>query len=159
MSSPDVENDPAPKWASNSQRVFLMGRAMFALTGRAAKHKNTPKNWRQHSPTKKLSGSFVANRLEVVNPFFRALFEYCFACGSRKPFHLKEKTKPYSEPIQTVLKPHLETVETVLDLYSDKGMFPFPLRGAHKKISLKIDTFPFSNCTRNRTRTAADFWP
>ena len=54
-------------------------------------------------------------------------------------------------------KPYLETAETVLDLYSDKGMFPFLLRGAHKKNSLKIDAFPFSNRTRNRTRTAADF--
>ena len=53
-------------------------------------------------------------------------------------------------------KPYLETAETVLDLYSDKGMFPFLLRGAHKKNSLKIDAFPFSNRTRNRTRTAAD---
>ena len=53
-------------------------------------------------------------------------------------------------------RPYLETAETVLDLYSDKGMFPFLLRGAHKKNSLKIDAFPFSNRTRNRTRTAAD---
>ena len=52
-------------------------------------------------------------------------------------------------------KPYLETAETVLDLYSDKDMFPFLLRGAHKKNSLKIDAFPFSNRTRNRTRTAA----
>ena len=42
-------------------------------------------------------------------------------------------------------KPYLETAETVLDLYSDKGMFAFLLRGAHKKNSLKIDAFPFSN--------------
>ena len=58
-------------------------------------------------------------------------------------------------------KPYLETAETVLDLYSDKGMFPlkFILRGAHKKKvnSLQIDAFPFSNRTRNRTRTAADY--
>ena len=40
-------------------------------------------------------------------------------------------------------KPYLETAETVLDLYSDKGIFPFLLRGAHKKNSLKIDAFPF----------------
>ena len=53
-------------------------------------------------------------------------------------------------------KPYLETAETVLDLYSDKGMFPFLLRGAHKKNSLKIDAFPVSNRTRNRTRTAAE---
>ena len=36
-------------------------------------------------------------------------------------------------------------------------MFPFLLRGAHKRNSLKIDAFPFSNRTRNRTRTAAEF--
>ena len=42
-------------------------------------------------------------------------------------------------------KPYLETAETVLDLYADKGMFPFLLCGAHKKNSLKIDAFPFSN--------------
>ena len=53
-------------------------------------------------------------------------------------------------------KPYLETAETVLDLYSDKGIFRFLLRGAHKKNSMKIDAFPFSNRTRNRTRTAAD---
>ena len=53
-------------------------------------------------------------------------------------------------------KLYLETAETVLDLYSDKGMFPFLLRGAHKKNSLKIDAFPVSNRTRNRTRTAAE---
>ena len=53
-------------------------------------------------------------------------------------------------------KPYLETAETVLDLYLDKGMFPFLLRGAHKKNSLKIDAFPFSNRTRNHTRTAAE---
>ena len=53
-------------------------------------------------------------------------------------------------------RPYLETAKTVLDLYSDKGMFLFLLRGAQKKNSLKIDEFPFSNCTRNRTRTAAD---
>ena len=53
-------------------------------------------------------------------------------------------------------KPFLETVETVLDLYLDKGMFPFLLCGAHNKNSLKIDAFPFSNRTRNRTRAAAE---
>ena len=42
------------------------------------------------------------------------------------------------------------------DLYSDEGMFPFLLRGAHKENLLKIDAFPFSNRTRNRTRTAAE---
>ena len=62
-------------------------------------------------------------------------------------------TRPYSgtNPNRT----H-ETAKTVLDLYSDKGIFPFLLRGAHKKNSLKIDALPFSNRTRNRTRTAAD---
>ena len=54
-------------------------------------------------------------------------------------------------------KPYLEAAETVLDLYSDKGMFPFLLRGARKKNLLKIHAFPFSNRTRNRTRTTADF--
>ena len=39
-------------------------------------------------------------------------------------------------------KPYLETAETVLDLYSDKGMFPLLLRGAHKKNSLKTGAFP-----------------
>ena len=53
-------------------------------------------------------------------------------------------------------KPYLKIIETVLDLYSDKGMSPFLLRGAHKKNSLEIDTFPFSNRARNCTRTAAD---
>ena len=56
-------------------------------------------------------------------------------------------------------KPYLETAQTVLDLYSDKGMFPFLLRGAHKKNSLKIDAFLVSNRTRNRTRTAAEIPP
>ena len=42
------------------------------------------------------------------------------------------------EPIQTVLMtspngPYLETIETVLDLYSDKGRFPSLLDGTHKK--------------------------
>ena len=37
-------------------------------------------------------------------------------------------------------------------------MFPFLLRGAHSKNLLKIDTFPFSNRTRNRTRTAAELY-
>ena len=36
-------------------------------------------------------------------------------------------------------------------------MFPFLLRGAHKKNSSKIGAFPLSNRTRNRTRTAAEF--
>ena len=36
-------------------------------------------------------------------------------------------------------------------------MFPFLRHGAHKKNSLNIDTFPFSNLTRNRIRTAADY--
>ena len=40
---PDVKNDAAPEWASNSQNVFLMGRAMHPLTGRAARHENTEK--------------------------------------------------------------------------------------------------------------------
>ena len=40
VSSPDVKNDAVPKWASNSQRVFLMGRSIYALTGRAARHEN-----------------------------------------------------------------------------------------------------------------------
>ena len=53
-------------------------------------------------------------------------------------------------------KPYLETAETVLDLYSDKGMSPFLLHGAHEKNSLKMDALPFSNRTRNRTRTAPD---
>ena len=43
VSSPDVKNDAAPKLASNSQRVFLMGRAIYALTGRAARHENIKK--------------------------------------------------------------------------------------------------------------------
>ena len=54
----------------------------------------------------------------------------------------KRITKPYSEPIQTVL-------------YSDKGMFPFLLCGSQEN-SLRIGTFPYSNRTRNRTRTAPD---
>ena len=41
MSSPDVKNDASPKWANNSQRVFLMGRARHAMTGCAARHENT----------------------------------------------------------------------------------------------------------------------
>ena len=60
------------------------------------------------------------------------------------------------EAIETVLgnnpnrshdqpKPYLKTVETVLDLYSDKGMFPVRFRGAHKKHLFKIDPLPFSN--------------
>ena len=58
-------------------------------------------------------------------------------------------------------KPYLETAETVLDLYSDKGMLPFLLHGAHKKNSLKIDAFPVSNRTRNRTLSyfSAIFFP
>ena len=43
VSNPDVKNDAAPKGASNSQRVFLMGSATHALTGRAARHENTEK--------------------------------------------------------------------------------------------------------------------
>ena len=91
----------------------------------------------------------------------RGLSEYCFACGSRTRLTSKRITKPYSEPIQTVLttspnRTYLETIETVLDLYSDKGMIPFLLRGTHKRDSLKIDAFPFSNCARNRAWTTAD---
>ena len=73
----------------------------------------------------------------------------------------KRVTKPYLEPIQTRTadqsKPYLETIETVLDLYSDKGMLPFLDHGAHKTNSLTIGTLPFSNRTRNRTRTATDY--
>ena len=59
LSSPDVKNAAAPRWASNSQRVFLGGRAIYALTGRAARHENTKTYcWRQYFPKKILSGSF-----------------------------------------------------------------------------------------------------
>ena len=84
----------------------------------------------------------------------RALSEYCFACGS-----LTNETVLGTNPNRThdQPNPYLDTAETVLDLYSDKGMLPFLLHGAHKRNSLKIDAFPFSNRTRNRTRTAAEF--
>ena len=67
MSSPDVKNDAASK-ASNSQRVILMGRSIYALTGRAARHENTKKYfWRQHFPKKILSGNFCCQiELSVV---------------------------------------------------------------------------------------------
>ena len=40
----------------------------------------------------------------------------------RNPNHTHDESKPY-----------LEIIETVLNLYTDKSMFPFLLRGAHKK--------------------------
>ena len=62
MSSPDVKNDVAPKWASNSQRVFLMGRAIHALTGCAARHENTEIYFLgRHFPKKSSLGIFATN--------------------------------------------------------------------------------------------------
>ena len=60
MSSPDIKNDAAPKWASNSQRVFLMRQAIHALTGRAARHENTEIYflW-QHFPKNSSLGMFA----------------------------------------------------------------------------------------------------
>ena len=43
VSSPDVKNDAAPKWANNSLKN-MMGRAIHALTGRTARHE-TPKKY------------------------------------------------------------------------------------------------------------------
>ena len=66
MSSPDVKNDAAPKWGNNSQRAFLMGRAIHALTGRAARHENTEIYFLgQHFPKKSLSGVFCYQKLLV----------------------------------------------------------------------------------------------
>ena len=76
--------------------------------------------------------------------------------ASRAPWEKKKTaqriTKPYSEPIQTVLGNNRNHTKSVLR----QDMFPFFDRGAHKKMSLKIGAFLFSNRTRNRTRTAAD---
>ena len=80
MSNPDVKNDAAPKWASNSPRVFLMGRVICALTGRAARHENTKKYFsRQHFPKKILSGSFCYQDFEQLKKTL--LPHICGLCG------------------------------------------------------------------------------
>ena len=69
VSCPDVKNDAAPKWASDSPRVFfLMGRAICALTGRAARHE-TPKDIFSSNTFLKESslGVFVTKNLVVSN--------------------------------------------------------------------------------------------
>ena len=80
--------------------------------------------------------------------------------GNIMIFAIFDETTRFLNPNRThnQPKPYLETIETVLDLYSDKGMFPFLLCAAHKRNPLKIDTFPFSNRMRNRTRTTNDIW-
>ena len=66
MSSADVQNDTASKWASNSQRVFLMGRAIHALTGRAARHEDTEKYFLGATLSKKSSlGIMVAKIIQL----------------------------------------------------------------------------------------------
>ena len=68
----------------------------------------------------------------------------------------KRVTKPYSEPIQTVLTTSPNRTWKQPKPHSDKDMSPFLLHRAHKKNSLRIKAFPFSNRTRNRTRTAPE---
>ena len=51
------------------KEYFLMGRAICALTGRAARHENTKKYFSsQHSPKKILSGSFCYQELDILIP-------------------------------------------------------------------------------------------
>ena len=55
------------------QEFFLIGRAICALTGRAARHENTKKYFlRQHFPKKILSGSFcyqfIRDLVADINP-------------------------------------------------------------------------------------------
>ena len=67
MSIPDVKNDAAPKWASNSQRAFIMGKAIDALTGRAARHKTQTNIFGGNASLKKSSlGVCVAKRMGSV---------------------------------------------------------------------------------------------
>ena len=57
----------------------------------------------------------------------------------------KRVTKPYSEPIQTILGNDRNRTQSILR----QDMFPFLDHGAHKKNALKIGTVPFSNRMRN----------
>ena len=65
MSSPDVKNDAAPKWASNSlsnsQRIFLMGKAIYALT--LVHHNAATRNAAMHN---------AIFHIAVHTPFFTA---------------------------------------------------------------------------------------
>ena len=96
---------------------------------------------------------------KIRNQHDRVLSEYCFACGSRTRFHLRlrgyrnrtrNQSKRYSRPAQTVLGNTQNRTRSVLG--QRHVSFPFPW-GSQENL-LKIDAFPFSNRTRNRTRTA-----
>ena len=78
-------------------------------------------------------GSPNFSRMHALLPILRALPEYCFACGFRTRFHRRgQRNRLGTNPNRThdQPKPYLETIETVLDLYSDKDMLRFLLRGA-----------------------------
>ena len=61
------------------------------------------------------------------------------------PNHTADQSKAYLENNRN----HTQSVIR-------QELLSFLGRGAHMKNSLKIGTFPFSNRTRNRTRTGAD---
>ena len=72
----------------------------------------------------------------------------------------KRTTKPYSEPIQTVLTTSRNRTWKQPKPYSictrTQACCLFPSLWGSQENLLKIDAFPFSDRTRNRTRTAAD---
>ena len=87
--------------------------------------------------------------------------KFCFACGSLTRFHprgYRNRTQNQSKPYS---RPNPNRTWKQLKLYAictrTRVCFRSFSVGLTRNNSLKIDTFPLSNCMRNRTRTAADW--
>ena len=109
--------------------------------------------WQKISHCRYIESPLNSNYFPLQIQTFRALSEYYLRVAlGRALIYEGNETVLGTNPNRT----HDQPKPYLVDLYSDKGMFPFLLRGAHKKNSLEIDAFPVSSRKRNRTRTAAE---